>query len=514
MVNSFQFPRALIVYAIAIPMALILGFFLISPDNIITWGLIGMLIFIGILPWMLKSHHKALIISWGAFVNVFFLPGQPPFWLLLVGLSFGLSLLTRIVSGKRQFVSVPMLTWPLLFLLGTVLFTAYMRGGIGARSLGGDTYGAKFYALLLGAIIGYFALTAQIISKKEAGWLVALYFLGPLTAVLSNIAYALGPSFYFLFNFFRADLVMTQIQQDYGGNVFGLERIEGLSIAATGLYTFLLVRYGIRGVFDLTKPWRLLLFAVACVSVLFGGFRSQIIWFALLFGLQLFWEKLLRTRLFAIILAACFFVGIGVVASIHKMPLVVQRAFSFLPFNDIDFAAREDAVASTEWRLEMWRVLIPQIPEYLWVGKGYAIDATDLYLTEQAVLRGAAKDYEPHILAGNYHSGPLSTILPLGIWGSIGFVWLAIAGIYVLYHNYRYGDPDLRRVNTFLLTYFVGRVIFFIFIFGSLNTELFLFTGILGLSVSLNNGVRPKPARSSPPGVPQQKQSLLLPMPA
>lgn len=492
MVNSFQFPRTLLVYAIAVPLALILGFFLIAPENLLTWMLVGLLIFVGLLPWMLKSHHKALIIGWNAFVNVFFLPGQPPFWLLLVAMSMGLSLLARIVSGKNRFISAPMLTRPLLFLLATVVFTACMRGGLGIRSLGGSAYGGRYYALLLGAIIGYFALSAQVVSKKEASWLIALYFLSSITAVFSNIAYALGPSFYFLFNFFRADLVSAQVMQDYGGSVFGLDRIEGLSIAASGLYMFLLARYGIRGIFDLKKPWRLLLLAIACVSVLFGGFRSLIIWFILLFALQLYWEKLLRTRLFAALVMVGVLMSVGVVTFIEKMPLTVQRAFSFLPIEGIDFAAREDALASTEWRMEMWRVVVPQIPEYLWVGKGYSIDPTDLFLAEEAVSRGFAKNYDTALIAGDYHSGPLSTIIPLGIWGVIGFVWLSIAGLIALYRNYKYGDPELQRINTFLLAFFAARIIFFIFVFGALNTELFLFTGILGVSVSFNGGVKSK----------------------
>jgi hypothetical protein len=487
MENQFQIPRTLLVYAIAIPLALVLGFFLIDPNNLLTWMVVGLLLFVGILPWILKHHHKALIIGWGAFVNVFFLPGQPPFWLLLAVLSLGVSLLGVIVIGKKRFASVPVLTWPFLFIVVVVAVTAICRGGIGIRALGGESFGGKSYLLLLGAIIGYFALSAQTITKKEAGFLIAAYFIGSTTALFGNAAYALGPSFYFLFNLFPTDFVISQVQYDY--LTTSLERIVGLSVAASGVYCFLLARFGIRGIFDLRKPWRLALFVLTCLALLWGGFRSFVIWAGLLFAFQFHLEKLWRTKMLAIMLGLAAIFSVVLVGAIHKMPVSVQRTFSFLPL-DVDPIAKGDAVASTEWRMDMWRVLVDQIPTYFWLGKGYVIDPTDLYFADEAVRRGIAKNYETALIAGDYHSGPLSTIIPMGIWGVIGFIWLAMAGLFVLYRNYKYGDPEMARINTLLLAFFAARTVFFIFVFGAFNTELHTFTGILGLSVSLNAGVR------------------------
>jgi len=154
---------------------------------------------------------------------------------------------------------------------------------------------------------------------------------------------------------------------------------------------------------------------------------------------------------------------------------------------------------STEWRVEMWKVLLPQVPQYLILGKGYAIDPTDMYLVGESVRRGLAKDYEVSLLAGDYHNGPLSVIIPFGIFGMAAFIWLLAAGVRVLYRNYRFSDPALQKVNTFLLSYFVGRSVFFFVGFGSLHSDLSLFLGTLGLSVALN-GVRNE--RSAPVAVP------------
>ena len=113
---------------------------------------------------------------------------------------------------------------------------------------------------------------------------------------------------------------------------------------------------------------------------------------------------------------------------------------------------------------------------------------------------GLASDFEWALAEGGYHNGPLSLIVPLGIWGAIAFLWLTIAGIRLLYHNYRWGESPLRQINTFLLALFVARFIFFCFVYGEFVSDLPLFLGTLGLSISLNGGMRmPEPATNGQP---------------
>ena len=60
----------------------------------------------------------------------------------------------------------------------------------------------------------------------------------------------------------------------------------------------------------------------------------------------------------------------------NRLPLTFQRALSFLPVN-IDAGVRADAQASLDWRIEMWKALLPQVPPHLLLGKGYAITPED-----------------------------------------------------------------------------------------------------------------------------------------
>ena len=225
---------------------------------------------------------------------------------------------------------------------------------------------------------------------------------------------------------------------------------------------------------------------------LLGGFRASVVLITLIFVCQFCCEGLWRTRFLPILLGFAVLAGVGLLAFANRLPLEAQRAVSFLPV-DVDPGVRADAQGSLHWRLEMWGVLVPQIPKYLLLGKGYKIDPDDLYF---AMLGGGAGDIEAEaaMVAGDYHSGPLSLIIPLGLWGVVGFLWFLGAGIKVLYRNYLYGDPALHDINTFLLSYFIVQCIVFFTIFGAFNYQLYLFTGLLGLSVSLNGGVR-KPSR-------------------
>jgi hypothetical protein len=116
-----------------------------------------------------------------------------------------------------------------------------------------------------------------------------------------------------------------------------------------------------------------------------------------------------------------------------------------------------------------------------------------MYLTQVAIRMGTVPSYEESLLAGDYHSGPLSVIIPFGIIGSVAFLWVLIAGFRVLYWNYRFGDERLRRINTTLLSYYVAYSFSFFFIFGAFNSSLYSFLGAVGLSVSLNAGVKRKP---------------------
>jgi O-antigen ligase len=169
---------------------------------------------------------------------------------------------------------------------------------------------------------------------------------------------------------------------------------------------------------------------------------------------------------------------------------------------DLDPVVKWDAEASSRWRLQMWAELLPQVPQHLLVGKGYAMNANDFDILLSSLRNTNADATAGAQMAGDYHNGPLSIILPLGLPGTFAFLWFVIAAIRVTYKNYKYGDPALLNLNRFLFALFLAKIIFFFGVFGSLYSDLAVFTGLIGLSVSLNGGVASKSA-PAPVSIPE-----------
>jgi hypothetical protein len=198
---------------------------------------------------------------------------------------------------------------------------------------------------------------------------------------------------------------------------------------------------------------------------------------------------LLRSRLMPMVVAGMLLIGGVVVSYSDHLPLPVQRCLTLLPVK-LDPIARMSAEASTVWRIEIWEYMLPQIPKYLFLGKGLVFDANDLAMYDTLGDQEATGEVGGSFtLAGDYHSGPLSLIIPFGIWGVIAFLWFLGASIKVLWRNYKYGDPEIKTINTFMLSFFIAKTFIFFVIFGGFNNELIIFVGTVGLSICLNGGV-------------------------
>jgi len=138
---------------------------------------------------------------------------------------------------------------------------------------------------------------------------------------------------------------------------------------------------------------------------------------------------------------------------------------------------------------------VPQVYSHLLLGKGYAITMEDTELMgRDTAFHSIDESQQGLAISGDYHSGPLSVIIPFGIWGVIAFLWILFAGLRVMHCIYRYGDESLRTVNTFLWAYYLLTAIRFLFIVGGLNSEMITFASTIGFSIALNGGVcRPAP---------------------
>jgi hypothetical protein len=482
--------RSLIIYAVCIPLAMFVGYLLANQQDYGSLGFYGVLAVVLCSPILLRWHRELLVFSWSASLSVFILPGKPNLWLVMVAVSLGISVLERIMNSANHFIRVPQITWPLLAFLAVALFTAEMTGGVGLHAFGSAVYGGKKYVYLFVSIASYFALTARPIPKEKARVFVILFFLGRATDFVGNL-YPICPSWmnplFYLFP--------PTVAQDADFQV-GITRLAGFCNVGLAISFLMMARFGLRGIFLSGKPWRILYLMAAFGLIFLGGYRSWLLLFLATFTGMFFWEGLHRTPILLVMILLGALGGTALVPLANKLPYTFQRSLAFLPL-DLDADARMSAEDSTEWRLNMWAALLPQIPPHLFLGKGLAVTAEDYdeMMTGNTILNTAAANVDDSqnslALSSDFHNGMLSIIIPFGIWGVMAVVWFFFAGLKVLYNNARYGRPDLQLTNAFLLMLFAWEVLNYLSCFGGMqiSLELATFVGFLGLSIALNNGV-------------------------
>lgn len=480
-------PKSLFLVVFCVPLAIVLGVLLATPLDQTTLIVVlgGFLLLLT--PFLLTSHHTLLILSWNAFVNAYFIPGKPFLWMLTTAISLFFIVLTKTLNrGKMKLLFVPSIAWPLLVLALVTFVTAQFTGGVGINAFGSEVFGGKRYIYQWAAIAGFFALSAIPVDPGKRQFLAVGFFLSSITAVVSNVAYMLGEQFYFLFLLFPVELAIAQVTAE--NLLGGISRIGGLAPASFAATSCLLLRYGIRGTFNVRYPWRGLSFFVLTCAGLFSGFRTAIVLVCLLLAVQFVAEGLHRTKFLLIGGLATVLILLAILPFANRLPVSVQRCLTILPL-DLDATAVENARGSTDWRLEIWRAVIPDIPKYLLLGKGYALDPKDLYFSQTHVSRRVDAGYEGAVVTGDYHNGPLSLIIPFGIWGVLVFAWFLIAAFRVLWRNYKFGDPDITNINRFILVAFTVQLIFFLGVFGAFYLDLAKFVGMVGLSIAINHGV-------------------------
>ncbi len=355
------------------------------------------------------------------------------------------------------------------------------------RSLGSDVFGGKRYVYLLLGIFGYFALTANRIPKNRARLYAALFFLSPCIDVIGDLAGRLPSQLNLIFAFIAPSA--SSFDSGEVGSQAIHTRFGGLGVMGMAVFFFMMARYGVRGTFMSGKPLRVVIFILFSASMCFSGFRTFVILCGIIFVILFFMEGLHQTRIFPVFIFIGLFIAALIVPLANKLPYEFQRSLAFLPLN-INPEAKLEAQSTQDWRLQIWKDALPQVPGFLLLGKGYAISQLDFQMvTTTGLTAGAAATDWSADVVGNYHNGPLSVVIFFGIWGVIALIWFWIASLRALFFNYRYGDPALRTLNTFLFALFITKILIFLIVFGSLYSDMAPFVGVIGFSVSLNGGI-------------------------
>ena len=105
--NAPAILRTFIIYAMIVPLAMFIGYLLANPQDYATLALYGTLALLLLTPLLLRWHHWLLLLSWNLALNLFFLKGSPAPWLLMTGMSLGISILQRALPGRASLSRCP-----------------------------------------------------------------------------------------------------------------------------------------------------------------------------------------------------------------------------------------------------------------------------------------------------------------------------------------------------------------------------------------------------------------------
>ena len=391
------------------------------------------------------------------------IPGTPANLNLFHIFSAGFALLVllyRIVNKDENRLK----HWGKFFSVALILIIAYTMAlrGAGLRVLGSNLWGGGFYVILLIAI--FFYLSAEFIPLKSSTWhrtLIIMCLLAFLPLIAQLIYVLSGGNIWQQYHFIKpAGFIASTLEAVEDES--GIARFTSNATFFLLLLPFLFFKRPFQGLrFFLTIA--ILLGAIFLTSL--SGSRYSVILCGLFLAVYAAFKENKIVWIRSAFVFLLFLAGIAILALFApQLPIPVQRAISWVPYADIDFRAMADATATANWRLDLWRQALPEVPKHLLIGKGFAFDPVALQALQ---LAGAYSD-EWALVTHSYHNGPLSLLLIFGLPGFVaGFGFL----FYTLYRHLKIfttqAMPEqLMRMYGLILAVYISRTALFILIGG------------------------------------------------
>lgn len=357
-----------------------------------------------------------------------------------------------------------------VFLLGfmaVLVVTAYVRG-IGLRALGSESWGGMSYIRLW--ITGLFFILAQSVTLTERELKRALYLMltfSFLPAIGQLLYIFSGGKIHHQYLFIEAylgGLVNSLHAMETGGPV----RFFAFGALSSNIIMLTAILNGRNT--PLSKIAFALMLALALTMSALSGFRSRVIYVLFIMASLMIIRPphitLKGLAPFAIILL--ILIPFLYLSAPH-LPGSIQRAFSWLPGIEIQPHIQIEAKLSTVTRQRVWELALAELPNYIWLGKGFTINPLDLQ-TPSARVDWIWFSFASH----NYHSGPLSLLLDTGIFGflfaTLFFIHTIVNFLYQM--KFLKGSPLIERAYTFFLAHHLYSVLSFFLIFGDARASI------------------------------------------
>jgi len=465
--------------------ALILGFFLAA-------NLLTILLLVSGLAWlMLLPYHAYLsfylaMTTLGSALILPFLPGRPYLWefaalLAWTGVVMTFSLRRYQPDFPAVFRANRLLFWASAGYCLVLVVTMFHRG-FGLRILGSGQMGGRFYIQqLICAVFPLLFIMVRTDEKLLTRLFVAQCLLTS-TYLVSDFVFSMASHrFFVLLQFF--ELPNDALNFEMQALRFGVRRFQSLAFCGQGFIFFLLVFYNLKEFVSRRGVWLLPLITAVFGLSLLSGHRVVIA----IVGMTLLFCGYAQ-RFFTIRNCLVGFIGGLVLLALlysyaDRLPLALQRSISVLPGLRIDSQTKMDAVSTIVARKVMFKVGLAMIPQYFWIGRGFARYAGDSSYTWDMVSF--------LINQGTYWNGFIGLMVNTGVFGTLFMLMFVLAGSKLAWNIVRHlrthGCADnFARFCSIAAGLWLANVLAFLFLHGDSEWAMKTFSLQAGMLLVCN----------------------------
>ena len=375
---------------------------------------------------------------------------------------------------------------PLALLLSIIAYHWVESRDIGIKLLGGTGWGGRKYFNVMIASFGMLLLYSfPGIKWSDLQKVPLLYFLGSFVDIVPDALTTFVPATApFVFKFYSGvNLAQygTALQGNYGGES-GISRIASLAKIGTSCSLLVLCYNPVRVWLSPTKLWIIPTLLFSLFVTAYSGFRSYLVRLSLATFAALYATARSASLLMAVV---GFFVLCGLVLLQGKafdLPIVIQRALSFLP-GDWNAKAVSEAEGSSKWRGKMKDLFYKEyFQKAPWFGLGYHYNAnlarteTDVYLAmvaRQAESGDEYADVRRFIEMRQPHEGILHALLVSGVLGFFFFSVFCCGIILNAWRSISNTPPkQITPIQVWVFAMLLPQLFGFIFLYGDYTSFL------------------------------------------
>jgi hypothetical protein len=291
----------------------------------------------------------------------------------------------------------------------------------GMRFLGSSIWGGGNYVNVYVGLAAFFV--TQSISMKPRLWAKLPYAILAVTGfdlVIAVITTIFPSLIYKIYPFYSA-VSASAIQEILTGTAVDAARLGPFGNFGLALITLMLASVSLQRIMMPPLFFRMVSLAVGAAGVLLSSFRTNVFNAVAVFFVAGIRDLKFRILALVPLLAISLFFLSVLNSEFVRLPKQMQRSLSFLPGGQWDVEMQNDALASNEFRKEVWTTFGREyFPIHPWLGRGFG------FRTEQAAPSmyhpGKAFDYHQMVEVGNMHNGFLACLDTFGIVGTIFFI--------------------------------------------------------------------------------------------